>query len=236
MVVTLSKAWRRAPVMALVCLFWVGFGGSEAALACDKLWVKTDPGSWSWHVDAHWEPSGVPGPTDVACIQGDGMYQVVVDQPVTIGGLALDVMNGLAQLRVVAVEFTLDGLGLIDGDTKLKVNDNGLLQSNSGGSLEVRSTLVIEGGVVDVDVDLYGHLNWTDESSITGSLVCHPGSRKEVESPVAEAHLTVVQGFENRGELIFNDSIAQSLTVLNGSLVNGADGTISTRTGTPSRR
>jgi uncharacterized repeat protein (TIGR01451 family) len=155
---------------------------------------------------------------------------VVVTEPVTIAGLQLDVENGESKLKVVSVDFTLNGLGYLAGDTKLKVNDGAVLRTDAGGSLEVHSKLVIEGGTVEVDIDLYGHLNWTGPGSVTGTLVTHPGSRIEVEDPIQDAHLVISQGFDNHGDVVLNDAINQSLTVTTGSLVNDDDGTISTQT------
>jgi len=197
---------------------------------CTKFFVPgVTSGNISWHVDENWIPIGVPVPTDVACILEDGGYQVTVTEPVTVAGLQLDIADGNAMLKIVATDFTLNGSAIATGDTKLKVNDGAVLRSDSGGVLDVHSKLVIEGGTVEVDVELYGHLNWWGIGSITGALETYPGSTIEVEGPLADAHLTVVNGFDNNGDLVFNHTVDQSLTVISGSLVNTASGTISTR-------
>jgi len=128
-------------------------------------------------------------------------------------------------------DFTLNGLGLVSDNTKLKVNDGGVLRTDGGGHLEVHSTLVIEGGTVEVDVDLWGHLNWTSAASLTGNLVTHPGSRIEVEDPIGVADLVIANGFDVHGSLFFNDTIAQSLTVVSGNLTIAGEGTLSTHAG-----
>ncbi|MCU0302802.1 MAG: DUF11 domain-containing protein [Thermoanaerobaculales bacterium] len=183
----------------------------------------------SWHDPANWSPVGVPDPTDVACLYEAGIYEVQVTQPVTIAGLRFDVI-GMAnpKLKIIATDFTLNGPGYLAGDTKLKVNDGAVLGTSGGGALEVHSKLVIEGGTVAVDVDLWGHLNWWGPSSLTGALTTHPGSVIEVEEPMMEAHLSVAQGFTNHGAIVLNDIVTQSLTVTGGGLVNAAGATIST--------
>ncbi|HSN54857.1 MAG TPA: DUF11 domain-containing protein [Candidatus Sulfomarinibacteraceae bacterium] len=194
---------------------------------CTKFFQPPTVGQVSWHVDAHWSPPGVPAPSDVACIYENGPYEVRVTQPVTIAGLDLDAAGPDApSLKIVATDFTLNGLGHLAGSTKLKVNDGAVLATDGGGSLEVHSQLVIEGGTVAVDVDLYGHLNWWGPSSLTGYLTTHAGSVIEVEAPMTAAHLTVANGFSNHGSLLFNNAVQQSLTVAAGTLVNGEGGVI----------
>ena len=218
---------RRAPLAAGVCLLF----------AASPVWAQGDctkyfqppvsVGQVSWHVDAHWSPPGVPGHVDIACIYEEGPYEVRVTQPVTIAGLDLDAAGAEApSLKIIATDFTLNGLGRLAGSTKLKVNDGAVLATDGGGALEVRSQLVIEGGTVAVDVDLYGHLNWWGPSSLTGNLTTHPGSVIEVEEPMMAAHLTVANGFSNHGSLLFNNAVEQSLTVAAGTLVNGEGGVI----------
>lgn len=219
---------RRAPVAVLLCL--IGASSAVAGTApCTKLFVPDGTsGNISWHVDDNWDPVGVPGPADVACVYAEGNYQVVVIQPVTVAGLQIDVDKGNPKVRIVATDFTLNGFGYLAGDTKLKVNDGAVLRSDADGVIEVHSNLVIEGGTVEVDVDLYGHLNWWGTGSVTGTLTTHPGSVIEVEDPAMEAHLTVAEGFDNNGEVVFNHLVDQSLAVISGALVNTATGRIST--------
>ena len=218
---------RRAPLALGLCLLWAT-STAWAQGDCTKFFQPpVTVGQVSWHVDEHWSPMGVPAAGDVVCIYEDGVYEVRVTQPVTIAGLDLDVVAVEApSLKIIATGFTLNGLGHLAGTTKLKVNDGAVLGTDAGGSLEVRSQLIIEGGTVAVDVDLYGRLNWWGPSSLTGYLTTRPGSVIEVEDPMMAAHLTVANGFTNHGSLLFNDDVEQSLTVLTGTLVNDEGGTI----------
>ena len=215
--------------MVAVCLLGVA-STAAGGDPCTKFFVAGGKEtSLSWHVDTHWYPVGVPGSTDVACILEAGSYEVTVTEPVEVVGLQLDALTeGDQKLKIIDTDFTLNGPGYVAGSTKLKVNDTAVLRTDGGGQLEVHSTLVIEGGTVEVDVDLYGHLNWWGEGSLTGELTTHPGCVIEVESHEAEAHLTVAEGFDNLCSLAFNDRVNQSLTVTSGSLVNTVTGIIST--------
>jgi len=212
-----------------VCLVCVGTATAQT-LPCTKFFVSAGSDfDLSWHVDEHWSPLGIPEPTDVACILEAGNYQVTVTEPVTVAGLQIDVAMGNPKVKIIATNFTLNGFAYLAGTTKLKVNDGAVLRSDAGGVIEVHSKLVIEGGTVEVDVELYGHLNWWGTGSVTGTLVTYDGSVITVEDPELDAHLTVAAGFDLNGNLIFNDAIDQSLTVISGSLVNTATGTISSR-------
>ena len=215
--------------MVLVCL--VGMA-STIALAdpCTKLFnPESLQSTLSWHDPNNWDPIGVPGPTDVACVLEPGSYQVDVSSPVTVAGLQINAAgDGDPKVKIISTEFTLNGAGYLAGSTKLKVNDGAVLRSDTGALIEVHSKLVIEGGTVEIDVDLYGHLNWWGVSSITGVLTTFPGSVIQVEDPEQPAHLTVDGGFENMGALVFNDTIEQSLTVTGGTLVNPKGGSVST--------
>jgi uncharacterized repeat protein (TIGR01451 family) len=225
----LQKGRRRAPLLALLSLLCTS-PGVVRAQPCTKVLIPgTAASTVSWHVDENWSPVGVPGPTDIACILDPGSYQVTVTEPVTVAGLRVDVPGDAgANLKIIVTDFTLNGPGYLAGDTKLKVNDGAVLRSDTGGVLEVHSKLVIEGGTVEVDVDLWGHLNWWGPSSLTGTLTTHPGSVIEVEDAEAPAHLTVGHGFTNHGAIVLNDTVPQSLTVTSGGLVNGIGATIST--------
>ncbi len=193
---------------------------------------ESDPNP-SWHVDENWSPIGVPGPTDVVCVLEEGFYQLTVTQPVTVAGLRFDVADPNPKVKIIATDFTLNGFAYLGGDTKLKVNGGAVLRSDSSGSIEVHSKLVVEGGTVAIDVELYGSLNWWGTGSVTGTLVTYPGSMIEVEDPELDAHLTVAEGFDLNGSMVFNNTTNQSLTVTSGPLVNTASGMISTRmTGT----
>ena len=223
---------RRAPVAVYVCLVGIACIATAATAddPCTKVFVSGgSDADMSWHLDANWNPFGVPGPTDVACILDPGNYMVLVDEPVTVAGLRIDTDAGNVKVKILATDFTLNGFAFLAGATKLKVNDGAVLRSDAGGLIEVHSKLVIEGGTVEVGVELYGHLNWWGTGSVTGTLVTHPGSVIEVEDPEAEAHLTVDQGFDLHGDLVFNNTVEQSFTVTAGSLVVTATGTISTR-------
>ena len=226
----LDKCRRRAPVAVMA---WLCFAATASAqtLPCTKFFVSGGSNlGLSWHDDTHWSPIGVPGPTDVACILQTGQYEVTVILPVTVAGIEINSGEGRPKLKIIATDFTLNGPGLAAGDTKIKVNNGAVLRTDVGATLEVRSKLVVEGGTVEVDVDLWGHLNWWGTGSVTGTLVTHPGSMIEVEDPDADAHLTIAGGFDLNGGLAFNNLIEQSLTVSSGALVNTATGTISTTT------
>jgi len=187
----LLKSRRRAPVAVLLCLLGVA-STAAGGDPCTKFFDPVGEASQlSWHDDNHWNPFGVPGPTDVACILETGSYEVRVTAPVTVAGLQLnDTTEGKPSLKIIDTDFTLNGPGYVAGGTKLKVNDTAVLRTDGGGHLEVHSTLVIEGGTVEIDIDLYGHLNWWGEGSITGTLTTHPGSVIEVEDLVTDANLT----------------------------------------------
>jgi uncharacterized repeat protein (TIGR01451 family) len=232
----LHRIRRRAPFAVLVCAVFA----ASPAVADDPCTKTFAPGSgapvYSWHDDSRWVPFGAPGPTDVACILEPGSYQVTADLPVTVAGLRLDAAgDGEVMVKIVAVDFTLNGPGFLAGSTKLKVNDGAVLRTDGDGVIEARSKLVIEGGVVEVDIDLYGTLNWWGPSSVTGVVTSHPGSIIAVDDPQQPAHLTVTTGFDNHGSIILSDNIEQSLTVTGGALVNSKDGVIRTivSTGTP---
>lgn len=216
--------------MVSMCLIWLATT-PLAAQTCTKTF--TPPAGalaqLSWHVDEHWSPAGVPGPADIACIFDGGMYEVRVDQPVTVAGLRLDAASeGDVSLKIIATDFTLNGPGLLAGSTKLKVNDGAVLRSDSAAELEARSKLVIEGGTVAVDVDLYGHLNWWGPASVTGLLTTHPGSIIEVEEAPQPAHLSFDHGFTVNGVIRFNDLAEQSVSVASGRLEVAAGGSLAT--------
>jgi len=223
---------RRAPVAVFLCL--VGIACFATAATADETCTKFfNPGGsvadFSWHLDGNWTPFGVPGPTDVACVLDPGSYSVLVDEPVTVAGLRIDAAAGNVKVKILTTDFTLNGFAYLAGATKLKVNGGAVLRSDAGGLIEVHSKLVIEGGTVEVGVELYGHLNWWGTGSVTGTLVTHPGSVIEVEDPESEAHLTVDHGFVLHGDLAFNNTMEQSLTVTTGSLIVSDTGTISAR-------
>ena len=225
----LQKCRRRAPVVGLVCLVCVGTAAAQT-VPCTKFFVTGGfDMDLNWHVEENWSPPGIPGSTDVACILEAGNYQVMVTKPVTVAGLQIDVAEGNSKVKIIATDFTLNGFAYLSGNTKLKVNNGAVLRSDAGGVIEVNSKLVIEGGTVEVDVELYGHLNWWGTGSVTGALKTYDGSVITVEDHELEAHLTVAEGFDLNGDLIFNNAIEQSLTVISGSLVNTATGTISSR-------
>lgn len=214
--------------MLLLCLFWAGT--ATAGEPCTKTFVAgATNANASWHVDENWLPTGVPGPADVVCIFEDGDYQVLVDQPVTIAGLQIDASSGSPRVKILGTDFTLNGPAFLAGTTKLKVNDGAVLRTDGGGAIEVHSKLVIDGGTVEIDVDLFGHLNFAGSGSLTGGLVSHPGSVIGYENTGADAHLVIAEGFDNHGEVIFVGSVAMTLEVTSGSLVNTADGVISSK-------
>ncbi|MEX1309499.1 MAG: hypothetical protein AB1Z65_03685 [Candidatus Sulfomarinibacteraceae bacterium] len=223
----LHRIRRRAPFAVFLCVL---FAASNAVAddPCTKTFVPgAGPPIFSWHDDSRWLPFGAPGPTDVACILEPGSYQVTVDSPVAVAGLRIDVLGDAdVMVKIIAVDFTLNGPGFLVGSTKLKVNDGAILRTDGGGVLEARSKLVIEGGTVEIDIDLYGTLNWWGPSSVTGVLTSHPGSIVAVDDPQQPAHLTIASGFTNHGSIILSDNIEQSLTVTGGALVNSKDGVI----------
>ena len=229
MVLMLHRIRRRAPFAVLLCVL---FAASPAVAddPCTKTFVPgTGPPNFSWHDDNHWIPFGVPGPTDVACILEPGSYQVTVDLPVTVAGLRIDVAgDGEVMVKIIAADFTLNGLGSLAGSTKLKVNDGAVLGTDGGGVIEAYSKLVIEGGIVEIDIELFGTLNWWGPSSVTGVLNPYPGSIVTVDDPQQPAHLTITTGLDNHGSIILSDNIEQSLTVTGGALVNSKDGVINT--------
>jgi uncharacterized repeat protein (TIGR01451 family) len=147
---------------------------------------------------------------------------------VTIAGLRIDVGGDSdVMVKIISTDFTINGPGFVIGSTKLKVNDGAVLRTDGGGAIEVRSKLVVEGGVVEIDIDLFGTLNWWGPSSVTGVVTSHPGSIVAVDDPQQPAHLTITTGFDNHGSIILSDNIEQSLTVTGGALVNSKDGVIS---------
>ena len=216
-------------MLPLLCLLLSGTAVAQTP-PCTKLFLSGgSDADLSWHDDKRWSPTGVPGPADVACILEDGSYQLMVTEPVTIAGLQIDARGGNPKVKILGTDFTLNGFGYLAGATKLKVNDGGVLRTDSGSTIEVNSTLVIDGGTVEIDVDLYGHLNYAGTGSLTGGLVTHPGSTIEYEDTGADAHLVVAEGFDNLGQIMFNGSIAMTLEVLSGTVVNTAGGVISTQ-------
>jgi len=218
-------------VPALLCLL---FSGNVVAQTppCTKVFVSGGSDvDLSWHEDKRWSPTGIPGPADVACILEDGDYQVMITEPVTIAGLQVDAIDGSPKVKIVATEFTLNGLGYLAGETKLKVNDGAVLRTDSGSTIEVHSKLVIDSGTVEIDVDLYGHLNYAGMGHLTGGLVTHPGSTIEYEDTGDDAHLTVSDGFDNQGHIIFDGKVSMRLEVSSGTVVNTAGGIVSTRSG-----
>lgn len=213
--------------MVAVCLV-VLVQTAAAAQDCTKVFVSVGADTEvSWHEDKRWEPPGVPGPTDVACILDSGNYQVTVSEPVTVSGLHFDATGGNPQVKILSTDFTLNGPGFLGGTTKLKVNDKGVLRTETGSTIEVVSKLVIDSGIVEVDVDLYGHLNYAGTGHLTGTLSTHFGSTIEYEDTGADAHLVVAEGFDNFGSVIFIGTVAMTLEVSSGILVNTAGGVIS---------
>ncbi len=167
--------------MVSVCLFWAGAAVARTSHAPRSSSPAAIDADLSWHEEKHWIPVGVPGPADVACILEDGNYEVLVDQPVTVAGLQFDASSGNPKVKILGSPFTLNGAGYLAGTTKLKVNDGAVLRTDGGGAIEVHSKLVIDSGTVEIDVDLYGHLNFAGTGSLTGGLVTHPGSTIEFE-------------------------------------------------------
>jgi uncharacterized repeat protein (TIGR01451 family) len=220
---------RRAPFAVVLCVLATATS-AVAGDPCTKFFEPgTAMGQLSWHDPNDWNPIGVPGPTDVACVFSPGSYEVSVSSPVTVAGLQINAAgDGGPMVKIISTDFTLNGAGYLAGSTKLKVNGGAVLRSDSGALIEVHSKLVIEGGTVEIDIDLYGHLNWWGASSVTGVLTTDPASVIEAENPKEPAHLTIEGGFENNGDLVFNDTIEQSLTVIGGALVNSKGGTITT--------
>jgi uncharacterized repeat protein (TIGR01451 family) len=215
----------------LLCLLFSGTAVAQTP-PCTKFFVSGGGDvDVSWHNDKNWSPPGVPGPADEACLLEDGDYQVMVTEPVTIAGLQIDANEGSPNVKILATDFTLNGFGYLAGSTKLKVNDGAVLRTDTGSTIEVHSKLVIDGGTVGIDVDLYGHLNYAGTGSLTGGLVTHPGSTIEYEDTGADAHLVIAEGFDNLGQIVFNGSIAMTLEVGYGTVVNTAGGLISTWTG-----
>lgn len=221
---------RRAPFPVLLCLVCTA-SLSSAAEPCTKYFVPPPTVSQlSWHVPEYWNPVGVPGELDVVCIIDDGMYNIDVTEPVTIAGLTVDIpAEGTVQLKIIHTDFTVNGLAYLAGSTKLKVNDDAVLRSDAASSLEVHSKLAIEGGTVEIPVDLWGNLSWWGEGSITGEFTTYPGCVIEVEDPMMPASLTVTNGFVNNCDMELNDLVDQSLTVQSGPLVNSKAGIIATR-------
>jgi uncharacterized repeat protein (TIGR01451 family) len=212
--------------LAALCLL-VSTQAAAGGEPCTKVFVHgASTTDISWHDDTHWSPPGVPGPADVACILEDGFYQVTVTEPVTVAGLRIDAAGGSPKVKIVGTDFTLNGYGYLAGATKLKVNDGAVLRSDSGTTIEVESKLVIDGGTVEVDIDLFGHLSYAGTGSLTGNLTTHPGSVIEYEDTGADAHLVIAAGFDNQGEVIFIGSVAMTLEVTSGTVVNTAGGVI----------
>ena len=217
-------------MLLLLCVLYSGTVVAQT-LPCTKVFVSGgSDADVSWHNDKNWDPTGVPGPTDVACILEDGGYQVMITEPVTVAGLQINAKDGNLKVRILATDFTLNGFGYLAGSTKLKVNDGAVLRTDSGSAIEVHSKLVIDGGTVEIDVDLYGHLSYAGTGSLTGSLVTHPGSIIEYEDTGADAHLVIAEGFENLGQIVFDGKVAMTLEVSSGTVVNSAGGVISTLT------
>jgi Domain of unknown function DUF11 len=223
---------RGAPFAVVLCLFLVSSAAAQT-LPCTKFWVDGISGAWD---DGNkWKPAGVPVAADVVCILETGSYEVTMSTPATVAGIELNTNMGMASLKVLSTDLTLNGPGLAVGDTKFKVNDGAVLSTVTGSTIEVHSKLVIDGGTVEVDVDLYGHLNYAGVGSLTGSLVTHPGSTIEYEDTGADAHLVIAEGFDNYGQLIFTGTVAMTLEVTSGSFVNTAGGVIEARSGLKSR-
>jgi len=214
-------------VLLLVCVLSSATVVAQT-LPCTKFYVAG--GSASWHSEKNWNPVGIPGPSDVVCILEDGQYEILVSDPVTVAGIEINAAIGKPKLKILGTEFTLNGPGLAAGETMFKVNDGGVLRTDAGSTIEVHSKLVIDNGTVEIDVDLYGHLNYAGMGSLTGGLVTHLGSTIEYEDTGADAHLVVAEGFDNLGQIVFNGSIAMTLEVSSGIVVNTAGGVISTRT------
>ncbi len=222
-------------MLALLCLLLSGTAVAQTP-PCTKFFDSGgSDADLNWHEKERWSPIGVPGPADVACILEEGNYQVMVTEPVTIAGLQIDANGGNPKVKILATDFTLNGFGYLAGATKLKVNDGAVLRTDSGSTIEVQSKLVIDGGTVEIDVDLYGHLNYAGTGSLTGSLVTHPGSTIEYEDTGEDAHLVVADGFDNLGRIVFNGTIAMTLEVESGILVNNASGVVSTQPGLTAR-
>ncbi len=94
---------------------------------------------------------------------------------------------------------------------------------------------MIDDGTVEIAVDLWGHLNFAGMGFLTGSLATHPGSTIEYEDTGEGAHLVVADGFDNLGRIAFNGTVAMTLEVESGILVNTAGGVISTQPGLKAR-
>ena len=215
-------------VPALLCLLFSGTVVAQT-LPCTKYFVSG--GSSTWHSDKNWNPVGVPEPNDVVCILEGGHYQIMVSDPVIVAGIEINVDIGKPMLEILGTEFTLNGPGLAAGDTMFKVTHGGVLRTNAGSTIEVHSKLVIDGGTVEIDVDLYGHLNYAGMGHLTGGLVTHPWSTIEYEDTGDEAHLIVSDGFDNQGHIIFDGKVSMTLEVSSGTVVNTAGGVVSTRSG-----
>ncbi len=212
----------------LLCVFSSGTVVAHT-LPCTKFFVSS--GSGAWHSEKNWNPVGIPEPSDVVCILEGGQYQITVSDPVTVAGIEINAAIGTPKLKIIGTVFTLNGPGLAAGDTMFKVNDGAVLRTDTGSTIEVHSKLVIDGGTVGIDVDLYGHLNYAGTGSLTGSLVTHPWSVIEYEDTGEDAHLTVAEGFVNQGQVVFDGTVSMTLEVSSGTVVNTAGGVISTRPG-----
>jgi uncharacterized repeat protein (TIGR01451 family) len=214
--------------MALLSLFFWASGATAQVLPCTKTF---EPGlilaAMSWHDPANWNPVGVPGPTDVACILENGDYDIDVTLPVTVAGLEINVAMGKVKTKILGTDFTVNGPARLDGVAKLKVNDGAVLRTDGGGIIDVYSKLVVGSGTVAIDVELYGHLTFEGTGMVTGNLVTYPGSVIELEEGAASGHLSIANGFANNGMIHLGDAAPQSLTVMSGALVNTAGAMIS---------
>jgi hypothetical protein len=127
---------------AVLCLCF-----ASVASAINRTWQGDNTNTWNWDSTAsHWDPSGVPGSSDVAIFNASDEVDLVVNP--FIAGLT---MSGGIQLDLNGRDLDVTGLAAISGaDTDLFVPTNSLLTANdvaigSGGGISLR------GGYITVD-------------------------------------------------------------------------------------
>ncbi len=143
----------------LVCVLAVAFLGVSAAAAqaaCNKTWTG---GSGDWSEPGHWSPTGVPEPSESACITAAGTYTVKLHAGG--GNVASLTVGGSSGVQTVEVEGTsyvyggetqrvtqlAMGSGSFAANTRLILNATG--GGTATGSEELGASAFLAGGPIE---------------------------------------------------------------------------------------